>query len=233
MRVIAPSSLTDLPARISYLKAFQDFTDADGALIHDAGPLIKPLLPAILDAVYAKLLSYTITAKAFVPRQPGYQGEVPANVQELTVDHPQIAHRKHFLKAYLVRLVGNQDWGDHSRYWEYLDRVGIMHTGEPGFEYRRLKPELRVEYVHMGMLLGYVEDLMVNAILSAEELDSKKKVEVVRALNKASQRFCPERNRCLTHFCDSYCGSKTTCSQDIMSWIAIQDTVRKQNAQDR
>lgn len=187
MRVIAPSSLTSLPARISYLKAFQDFTEEDGALIHAAAPLIKPLVPAILDAVYVKLLSYTITAKAFVPRQPGYQGAVPDEVQELTLDHPQIAHRKDFLKTYLVRLVGNEDWSDHSRYWEYLDRVGIMHTGEPGFEHRKARPELRVEYVHMGMLLGFVEDLVINAILSAEELDLKKRVDVVRAFNKGSQ----------------------------------------------
>ncbi|KAI9785072.1 MAG: hypothetical protein M1816_000542 [Peltula sp. TS41687] len=192
MRIIAPSSLTSLPARISYLKAFQGFTDEDGALIHEAESLLKPLVPAILDAVYVKLLSYTITAKAFVPRQRGHQGAVPANVHELTPDHPQIAHRKNFLKAYLVRLVGNQDWSDQSRYWEYLDRVGVMHTGEPGFDHRKSRPELRVELVHMGMLLGYVEDLILGAVLSAEGLDLKKKVDVVRAFNKASQRRSSE-----------------------------------------
>ena len=184
MRDVTPSSLTHLPARISYLKSFQDFTVADGALIRSIAPILKPLVPAILDAVYAKLLSYSITAKAFVPRQPGHNGAVPADVQELTLKHPQIAHRRDFLRAYLLKLVGNEDWSDDSKYWVYLDKVGVMHTGEPGFDHRKARPELRVEYVHMGMLLGYVEDQVVNAVLKVETVDWEKRVEIVRAFNK-------------------------------------------------
>jgi hypothetical protein len=45
------------------------------------------------------LLSFDITAQAFVPRNSGYEGELVENVQELTLEHPQIARRKDFLKV--------------------------------------------------------------------------------------------------------------------------------------
>ena len=38
----------------------------------------------------------------------------------------------------------------------YVDNVGLMHTGKPGFKHREKRPELRVEYIHIGALLGYV-----------------------------------------------------------------------------
>jgi hypothetical protein len=69
MKHIDPSSLNDITSRVSYLKSFLHFTDDDGAAIQAAGAVIAPLLPAVLDIVYTHLLSYDITAKAFVPPQ--------------------------------------------------------------------------------------------------------------------------------------------------------------------
>lgn len=184
MHEISPSSLNFLPSRISYLKSFLSFTSEDGAALRASAPLVAPLVPAILDAVYTKLLSYDITAKAFVPRQPGYDGSVPKGALELNLDHPQIAHRKGFLKAYLVKLVSNEDWSDESKFWEYLDTIGIMHTGVPGFKHRAKRPELRVEYVHMGLLLGYVEDVVVKSVLGMDGVDAETKGKVARAFNK-------------------------------------------------
>jgi hypothetical protein len=128
---VAESSLNDLPARIHYLRNFIEFTAEDAAMLHAAKPVVAPLVPTVVDMVYTKLLSFDVTAKAFVPRQTGYEGgEVPASVEALTPDHPQIKFRKDFLKAYLVRLV-TMDYDD-MKSWEYLDKVGLMHTGEAG-----------------------------------------------------------------------------------------------------
>jgi hypothetical protein len=99
MQHISSSSLENLPARISYLSSFLELTASDGEALLAAKPLVAPLVPAILDAVYKKLLSFDITAQAFVPRNTGYEGEVVKNVQELTIEHPQIALRKDFLKV--------------------------------------------------------------------------------------------------------------------------------------
>lgn len=185
LQTVAPSSLRDVEARVAYLKSFLQFTDEDGAAIQAAQGTIAPLLQAILDGVYSHLLSYDITAKAFVPRQTGQDATVPmpTSVAELSLDHPSIRFRQDFLRRYLVRLVSNSDWSAGSPFWDYLDRVGVMHTGEAGFKHREKKPALRVEYVHMGLTLGFVEDMVVDAVLAAD-LDPATKVRVTRAFNK-------------------------------------------------
>lgn len=67
-------------------------------------------------------------------------------------------------KNYLVRLVTTTDLSPTSSFWVYLNNVGIMHTGLPGFKHREKRPELRVEYIHMSVLLGYVVDIVVGAV---------------------------------------------------------------------
>jgi len=184
MQHITSASLEDLPSRISYLSAFLDLTPSDGDALLAAKPLVAPLIPTILDAVYTKLLSFDITAKAFVPKNTDYEGELVKNVQELTLEHPQIALRKDFLKNYLVKLVSTTDLTPTSPFWVYLNNVGIMHTGQPGFKHRVKRPELRVEYIHMGALLGYVVDIVVGAVMSMDVIDNEMKCKVIRALNK-------------------------------------------------
>jgi hypothetical protein len=99
MQHIAAESLEDLPSRIAYLSSFLNLTEADGEALRAAAPLVAPLIPTILTAVYEKLLSYDITAQVFVPKNTDYEGETVKSVQELTLEHPQIALRKDFLKV--------------------------------------------------------------------------------------------------------------------------------------
>src|SRR5262245_29552136 len=127
MHHVIPASLESLPERIAYLKAFLNFTPEDASALHAAKPIVAPLIPAVLDAVYTKLLSFDVTAASFVPRNTDYKGETPKTVQDVTMDHPQIAFRKDFLKYYLVTLV-TADY-DADSTWEYMDRVGLKHTG--------------------------------------------------------------------------------------------------------
>lgn len=63
-------------------------------------------------------------------------------------------------------------------FWEYMDKVGMMHVGQG------MKHPLHIEYIHMGMLLGFVQDVMVEAILSHPRLSLGMKVRVVKALGK-------------------------------------------------
>lgn len=99
MQHISASSLEDLPSRIAYLSAFLNVDVSDGEALQAAAPLVAPLIPTILEAVYTKLLSFDITAQAFVPKNTDYEGETAKSVQELTLEHPQIALRKDFLKV--------------------------------------------------------------------------------------------------------------------------------------
>jgi len=180
---VDPASLSDLPSRVAYLSSFLELTTADGEALQAAKPLIAPLVPTVLDAVYMKLLSYDITAKSFVPRNTDYDGQTAKDVSELTLEHPQIEYRKDFLKNYLVKLVTTSDLSATSPFWEYLDKVGLMHTGKPGFKHRENRPELRVEYIHIGALLGYVLNIVIGAALTLD-IDIETKGKVIIALNK-------------------------------------------------
>ena len=188
MKHIPSSSLSDLPSRQSYTQSFLAFAPTDGSAIQASGPFIKPLIPTILNNIYTKLLSYDITAAAFVPKlgrsDASDAEQEPSAPQQLSLDHPHIKRQMGFLRGYLLRLTASSDWTPDSEVWVYMDKVAVMHTGEPGFKHRAARPELRVDYMHMALLLGYVEDIVIGAVMNMEELDSDTKSAVVRAWNK-------------------------------------------------
>ena len=65
-----------------------------------------------------------------------------------------------------------------------MDKVAIAHTGLPGFQHRVKRPELRVEYMHLGLLLGYVEDIVLGAVMGMDVIDTETKSSVIRAWSK-------------------------------------------------
>ncbi len=83
-----------------------------------------------------------------------------------------------------MKLVSTTDLSPESSFWVYLNNVGIMHTGKPGFKHREKRPDLRVEYIHMGATLGYVVDVVVRAVMEMSEIGDGMKSRVIRALNK-------------------------------------------------
>ena len=177
MQHIPASSLSTLSSRQSYTLSFLNFTPADGAAINASAPIIAPLIPTILDAIYTKLLSYDITAKVFAP--PLASHESHTDTKALHLEHAHIQRQKTFLKAYLLKIAKNEQWGSDAEIWTYFDKVAVMHTGVA----RRNKPELRVEVMHMALLLGYVEDLLVQTVVKLQ-LDDETKSNVLAAWNK-------------------------------------------------
>jgi hypothetical protein len=147
----------DLAYRFHYLAEFMGFTDDDIVTIHAAAPLLAPLVPTLVDAVYGKLATYDATWRHFVPRQHGYTGEVPTDVQHLTQDHAQIQFRKQHLGNYLKALVTRPY---DTKMVQYLDMVGKIHTDQAGSK------ELNVPLVQMNALMGFVADAFVATILS-------------------------------------------------------------------
>ena len=54
---------------------------------------------------------------------------------------------------------------DDIKTWEYLDRVGIIHTGvqqQLNTGKASTKSPLRVEFIHMGLLLGATDALILS-----------------------------------------------------------------------
>lgn len=165
---------TDLGYRFGYLTEFMGFTEGDIGAIHAAGPLLAPLVPALVDAVYVRLFEYDATKRHFVPRQHGYEGPLPASVETLSLDHELIKFRKSHLARYLATLVTKPY---DAKMVTYLDFVGKMHTPKAG------NPEVDVPLVQMNALMGFVADALTNTIFGLG-LDRPTEMRTVRAFGK-------------------------------------------------
>lgn len=164
----------DLGYRFSYLTEFMGFSPEDIAAIHNAAGLLAPLVPQLVDAVYVKLFGYDATKRHFVPRQFGYEGEMPADINALSLDHAQIRFRKEHLGNYLKRLVTGEY---NAKMVEYLDFVGKIHTPRAGSK------ELNIPLVQMNALMGFVSDALIATILGFK-LDPQTQAGTLRAFNK-------------------------------------------------
>jgi hypothetical protein len=165
---------SDLGYRFGYLAEFMGFGQDDIDVIHESASVLAPLVPGLVDAVYAKLYSYDSTWRHFMPRQHGYEGEIPAKLEDLTPDHPQIAYRKAHLSRYLERLVTAPYDG---KMLDYLDMVGKIHTPGAG------NAAIDVPLVQMNSLMGFVADA-VNATILGADLPAERKTAMVRAFSK-------------------------------------------------
>lgn len=133
---------------------------------------IQTCIPLVVDRVYKKLLQYDITAASLVER-----GTTPdKHVDEYpSKDSPQIQYRKLFLQGYLQKICSDPG---KFEFWEYLDKVGMMHCCPSK------RRGLHVEYVHLGMTMGLVQDVLTEAILFHHRLKIERKIALVRAIGK-------------------------------------------------
>ena len=164
----------DLGYRFSYLADFMQFGAEDIEAIHGAAGLLGPLVPALVDAVYVKLFNYDATWRHFVPPQFGYEGELAADVNSLTLSDEVINFRKQHLGRYLTALVTKPY---DAKMVQYLNTVGAMHTPTVG------NPELNVPLVQMNALLGFVADA-IHATIFDLGLDHETERRTIRAFSK-------------------------------------------------
>ncbi len=165
---------SDLDYRFGYLVEFMGFGEDDVRAIHGAAPLVAPLVPTLVNAVYDKLHNYDATWRHFLPRQSGYEGAVPKSLADVTPDHEMIRYRKEHLARYLAALVTKPYDG---KMVAYLDLVGKIHTPKAG------SAELNVPLVQMNALLGFVADALTSTILNLG-LERALEVRTLRAFNK-------------------------------------------------
>jgi hypothetical protein len=175
MKTIDESRLeSDLEYRFNYLVEFMGFTKDDIAAIHGAAPLLAPVVPSLVDAVYDKLFEYDATKRHFVARQSGYEGQTPQGLDDVDQNHEMIQFRKSHLARYLTALV-TRPYDDSMV--KYLDNVGRMHTPKAG------SVELDVPLVQMNALMGFVSDAIIATILGLD-VDDATKASTLRAFNK-------------------------------------------------
>ncbi|KAL8280961.1 hypothetical protein RQP46_006640 [Phenoliferia psychrophenolica] len=176
--------LTDLHYRVAFDRDFVGFSEVDEKVLHDAAPLVLPLVKTIVDGVFDHLFKYTYTKQAFLKRNVGFEGDVAKTLDELTVDDPQMKFRRSFLQVYVTKIF-TADFDDPAT-WEYLDNVGVLHTGAPGFKHRVNKDPLKVDLQALSLTLGWVVDLVLSVVLTLPEdvLSQGDKAALSRAFNK-------------------------------------------------
>lgn len=165
---------SDLGYRFGYLTEFMGFSGDDIEAIHGAAAHLAPLVPSLVDAVYEKLFSYDATKRHFVPRQHGYEGDVPESIDALAQDHEMIQFRKQHLGRYLTALVTKPY---DEQMLSYLDLVGKIHTPKAGSK------DLDVPLVQMNALMGFVSDALL-ATIAGLGLDKESELKTLRAFNK-------------------------------------------------
>lgn len=165
---------TDLQYRYEYLADFIGFGPEDVSLIQSSAPHLGPRIPELVEETYHKLLSYDATARHFVPRQAGFDGEVPDNVTALSETHPQIQFRKDHLNRYFMQLIGRSY---DAKMVLYLDMVGKMHTPHAG------NAAIDVPLVQMNALMGLLSDTLMRSI-AEWPLDAATALHTARAFNK-------------------------------------------------
>ncbi|EIN08029.1 hypothetical protein PUNSTDRAFT_104235 [Punctularia strigosozonata HHB-11173 SS5] len=185
---------TSLEDRIAYTTDFLNFTDRDSKIIAEIGPIVNQFIPGMVDDMYAKLFEFDVTKKIFMARNEGFNGPLPEKLEDLTLDSPQITFRKVFLKSWARRVLTTDYSNGKACFfycmgtWAYMDKVGIMHTGESPFKHQRTMgiPPLNVPYRDCALTLGWVQTVIQTAILQVpeERLPMAKKIEGIQALTK-------------------------------------------------
>ncbi|MCA9185944.1 MAG: protoglobin family protein [Pirellulaceae bacterium] len=165
---------SDLQYRYDYLAEFIGFTEDDVRRIHGLAARLTPRIPAMVDGTYRQLLSFDATARHFLPRQFGFEGQLPDGLAALGQDAEQIQFRKEHLRRYLQALVGNPY---DARMVKYLNVVGKMHTPQSG------NKQIDVPLVQMNALMGLLSDTLTETIFDLE-LDKNEERSTVRAFQK-------------------------------------------------
>lgn len=194
----------------------------DIKVIETVGPRLKPLIPAVVDAVYDKLYGYDITWKHFLPRNEGYQGKLVDDLDSLNPNSDQIKFRKDFLKRYLEKLF---DGPYDERMLRYLDHVAKIHTDTP-----EKKSRINVEYIHMNALMGYVETTLVGGVLSLN-LPREEEAKALSAFNKLlwiqndyfAKYYCNPKDTVQNASTSSLCNSVnwTTAAAAVIGGLAV------------
>ena len=169
-----PRLESDPQYRYEYLAEFIGFGPEDVALIQSSAPHLGPRIPQLVEQTYQKLLNYDATARHFVPRQHGFDGPTPANLAEMTAEHPQVQFRKDHLNRYFLHLIGRSF---DAKMVQYLDMVGKMHTSKAG------NRQIDVPPVQMDALMGVLSDVLLTSIADWP-LNASTSARTMRAFNK-------------------------------------------------
>lgn len=175
MKHVDDSALqSDSLQRYAFLSEFIKFGEDDVKRIQASAPHIGPRIGEMVDKTYEQLLAFDATAGHFLPKQHGFEGELPEDLSKLTVDHPQIKIRKDHLNRYFVSLIGR---AYDDKMVQYLDMVGKIHTARAG------NSQINVPLYQMNALMGLLSDI-VTEVLIESPLGPAETLATIRSFQK-------------------------------------------------
>ena len=165
---------TDPEQRYEYLADFIGFDSDDIRLIQASAPHLGPKIGELVEKTYSQLLAYDATARHFIPRQRGSDGDESEDLADLTSEHAQIQFRKDHLNRYFLALIGR---AYDKKMVQYLDMVGKMHTTKAG------DSAISVPLVQMNALMGLLSDVITETLIDSP-LDPTATMNTIRAFQK-------------------------------------------------
>lgn len=167
---------TDLGYRFEYLSKFLNFTADDIAVLNTFSKIAQPLIPSVVENVYQKLLDYDLTQQYFLTKNYGFEGTMTTDVTQLTTKSEQMLFRINAMRKYLLRVLRQRIWND--AFLTFMSNVGKMHTNMAGVH------SINVDYIHINVSFGYLQHVLMEAILNNDEIDGATKKATLVALNK-------------------------------------------------
>lgn len=167
---------TDLRYRFDYVSKFLNFTTDDIAALNSFAKIAHPQIPSLVEAIYQKLFEYDITKNYFVKHNLGLKSSKAKEESQLTLESEQMLLRIDAIRKYLYRILRQHVWND--AFLQYLSNVGKMHTNTVGAR------SINVDYIHLNVMLGYLEHTFIEILLNAENVDEATKKTTMLALNK-------------------------------------------------
>ncbi|KAF2681984.1 hypothetical protein K458DRAFT_308639 [Lentithecium fluviatile CBS 122367] len=163
-----------LQARLIYLQSFLEFGPADIETLRKNQAFIKSIIPTIAENHYKKILQQDITAQALITQNTTDAADLDED-DFYGPNSKNIKNRSMFIKWYLTKL--NSD-PTPTQYWEYMNMVGAMHAGH----HRRVP--LHVDVIHFSLLLGHLQNVLNDAIITSPTLPAPQKAPLVKAWGK-------------------------------------------------
>jgi hypothetical protein len=166
---------TDVEYRYGYLSKFLGFTKDDISVLNKIAPTLVPLVPTVVDAIYAKLFASDATKNIFAQHKVNYTGDMTTAGGDLTPE--RVTFLKDMLANYLKKVLTESSWD--KAFLQYLSKLGEVHANKAATK------NVDVSYVFMNATLGFAQNVLVNALLGGKlGLDAATTTAAVLALNK-------------------------------------------------
>lgn len=183
---------SDLRYRFEYLSKYLDFTQQDVRILNSLAPILLPVLPSIVEQIYAKLYSFDITRNYFLIRHDGFQTYQTKN-PKCSLLAVQTSYRKDMLSVYFQRVLMQTQWDE--TFLTYLSRVAEMHTVNGG------STSINVDYTHINLLLTFIQNSLTNFLWNSDQIEMKNKFDIVKTIGKL---FCIQNDFFTYHYISPY-----------------------------